>query len=131
MELDIKTMLQVGSMLVGLGVLWGWVKFGIAPRVLDCKERMDKFEESKGQALIQTEERLVKKIEGVHDHIDEDTAAIRKNIGVVFGKLDRVNDAIGDTKIVLTVMAGKMGNPGNDKEIIDMIRDIGRKQNGR
>lgn len=127
----IRMALQIGGMLVGGGVMWGWVKFGIAPRVVECMKRMDKFEDSKGEALAQVEERLVKKIEGVHRHIDEDTASIRNNIGVLFGKLDRSVEATGDTKIVLTYMASKVGNPGNDKELIDLIRDIGKKKNGR
>lgn len=119
MELDIRTAIAI---VVLLAVIFGnyfYLKFhGKQLKIdIDKNEIADK----------EREKSLAKKI-------DDLGKSIRSDVKTIFGKLDVLSDnhanAVGDLRVVLTVMAGKL-NPGNDKELIEMIRDIGKKHNGR
>ena len=86
---------------------------------------------NKGKAIKESEERVLIKLKEMDEHFEEDITRLGRNQKTIFDKLDRFADSMGDLRVVLTVMAGRMGNPGNDKELIEMIRDIGKKRNGR
>lgn len=110
-------------MLLAAGSAWAVVRVTLKFHARDL-ERVRKGTED-------METRISKKIDDLGEHIEEDITGLRGNIKTLFDKYDGVKDAIGDMKLVLTVMAGKVGNPGNDKELIEMIRVIGKKRNGR
>ena len=131
MELDIKIILALVSVAVSslIALTTGWVI--MQTRVKSLTEKVDKFEENKGKGLKEMEGRLTKHLDELHEHFDHEVEKLRGNIATLFGKTDRINDTFGDTRVVLTAMAGKLGNPGNDKVMIEMIQDIGRKRNGR
>lgn len=137
MELDIRTSIAVGSVLAGLVSGWTYMRFKLNQLKID----IDKNEKQLKADLRDNEEedrerekRLTKKIEDLGKSISGELGKFRDTLKTIFGKLDAITDnhanAIGDLRVTLTVMAGKF-NPGNDKALIDQIRDIGKKHNGR
>ena len=82
--------------------------------------------------VVASESRVVKKIDESNEHFEEDITRLGKNQRTTFEKLDKLSDnlanAVGDIRVALTAMAGKYGN---DETLLVMIRDIGKKRNGR
>ena len=126
MELDIRTTIAVATLFAVVLGNYFYLKFHTRQLKID----IDKNE----AADKEREEKLTKKIDDLGDDIDSNIGNLRTTLGTIFEKRDMLSDnhanAIGDLRVVLTVMAGKL-NPGNDKALIEMIRDIGKKHNGR
>ena len=126
MDLDIRTAIAVGSVFAGLVSGWTYMRFKLNQLKIDMNKNE---EEDKARA-----KRLTKKIEELGENISGELKKFRDTLKTIFGKLDIVMDnhanAIGDLRVTLTIMAGKL-NPGNDKALGEMIRDIGKKHNGR
>lgn len=126
MDLDIRTVIAVGSVFTGLVSGWSYMRFKLNQLKIDMNKNE---EEDKARA-----KRLMKKIEDLGENISGELKKFRDTLKTIFEKLDVLRDnhvtAIGDLRVTLTVMAGKL-NPGNDKALGEMIRDIGKKHNGR
>lgn len=126
MDFDIRTTIAVGSVFAGLVSGWTYMRFKLNQLRIDMNKNE---EEDKAR-----EKRLTKAINGLNASISGELEKFRDTIKTIFGKLDVLTDnhanAIGDLRVTLTVMAGKL-NPGNDKALGEMIRDVGKKHNGR
>ena len=126
MDFDIRTTIAVGSVFAGLVSGWTYMRIKLKQLKID----MNKNEEE-GKAR---EGRLTKAIDDLNTDITGELEKFRDTLKTIFGKLDIITDnhanAIGDLRVTLTVMAGKL-NPGNDKNLQEQIRDIGKKHNGR
>ena len=87
---------------------------------------------AKGIAIEKSEERILTKLKEMDEHFEEDITRLGRNQKTIFDKLDKIADnlanAVGDIRVALTAMAGKYGN---DETLLVMIRDIGKKRNGR
>lgn len=137
MELDIRTTLAVATLFAVILGNYFYLKFHSKQLKIDIdkNEVADKERETKLTKKIDDLGKAAgSNIKNLRADIEKDTTALRDNLKTIFSKLDMLSDnhanAIGDLRVVLTVMAGKL-NPGNDKALIEMIRDIGKKHNGR
>ncbi len=126
MDLDIRTAIAVGSVFAGLVSGWTYMRFKLNQLRIDMNKNE---EEDKAREV-----RLTKEINGLNMSISGELEKFRDTLKTIFGKLDIITDnhanAVGDLRVTLTVMAGKL-NPGNNKDLIEQIRDIGKKHNGR
>lgn len=124
--LDIRTTIAVGSVFAGLVSGWTYMRFKLNQLRIDMNKNE---EEDKAREV-----RFTKAIDDLGTSISEDMQKFRDTLKTIFGKLDIITDnhanAIGDLRVTLTVMAGKL-NPGNNKDLLEQIRDIGKKHNGR
>ena len=123
-QLDVKFIIQVlFPLIVGGAVGWAYIKFTLAQVQKDIEDNKQSDAESEG--------RIIQRLDEVHNHLEEDVNKVRESIKLLFEKHDRHADAFGDIRVVLTHMASKFANPHVDRELLDMIRDIGKKKNGR
>ena len=126
MDFDIRTTIAVGSVFAGLVSGWTYMRIKLKQLKIDMNKNE---EEDKAREV-----RLTKEINGLNMSISGELEKFRDTLKTIFGKLDVLTDnhanAIGDLRVTLTIMAGKL-NPGNNKDLFEQIRDIGKKHNGR
>lgn len=121
---DIRTLVWLLIVFAGLVSGWTYMKARLAVH--------DEKITAKGVAIKESEERILTKLKEMSEHFEEDVTRLGKNQRTIFEKLDRLTDnlanAVGDIRVTMTAMAGKYGN---DEALLVMIRDIGKKRNGR
>lgn len=131
---DPRTIIAIFTVFAGLVSGWTYMRIKLSThdeKIAAKGKAIETLAENVSTDRKESEERILTKLKEMDEHFDGDIIRLSKNQRTIFDKLDRFADSMGDLRVVLTVMAGRMGNPGNDKELIEMIRDIGKKRNGR